>query len=267
MSDGQHQILFSSGNGTNDNAAHPNGRIPGHSPPANLADSVVRLVVQPNGSLQATDFFSMHNDNSIDVHNWDLAGAPIALPAEFSTTEYPHLLVQTGKQGIVYLLNRDNLGGVDQGPGGKDPALGEYGPNGSAISTPGVWPGDGGYVYVATLESATGGPGEVDVYKFTTTSKGLPGLSLVGTGSQTTVFGVSGPLVTSNGTTSGSAVVWVIDGASLQAYAPVPVNRKLPLLGTWFVGTMDAFTPPGIGNAMVYVGNQAGLLYGFGTKA
>ena len=59
----------------------------------------------------------------------------------------------------------------------------------------------------------------------------------------------------------------MIDGASLQAYAPVPVNGKLPLLGTWSVGITDAFIPPGIGNGMVYVGNQAGLLDGFGTKS
>jgi len=266
VSDGKNQILFASGNGTNDNDSHPNGVIRGHSPPANLADTVTRLVVQPNGSLEPVDFFSMHNNDTIDARNWDLVG-PVALPSEFSIPGYPKLLVETGKQGIVYLLNRGNLGGHDEGPGKSDPALGEYGPNGSTISTPGVWPGDGGYVYVATLESASGGPGEVDVYKFITTSKGLPGLRLVGTGSQTTVFGVSGPIVTSYGTTSGSAVVWVIDGASLQAYAPVPVNGKLPLLGTWSVGITDAFIPPGIGNGMVYVGNQAGLLYGFGTKS
>jgi len=267
VSDGPGQILFSDGNGENDNAAHPNGTIPGHSPPANLADSVVRLVVQPDGSLKATDFFSMYDDYSVDGHDWDLAGAPIALPSEFSTPGYPHLLVVSGKEGIVYLLNRDNLGGIREGPGKKDLVVGEYGPNGEVIGTAGAWPGNGGYVYVATVSGARlGASGEVDVYKFTTTGKGVPRLSLVAIGSQPAVFGVSGPLVTSNGTNSGSAVVWVVDGAHLQAYDAVPVNKELRLIGTWFVGNTDPFNPPGIGDNVVYVSNQAGLLYGFGKK-
>ena len=145
----------------------PDPPIPGSSPPENLADSIVRLVVQPDGSLKATDFFSMNDDEVVDVHDWDLAGAPVALPREFSSPKYPHLLVATGKEGVVYLLDRDNLGGVGEGPGGTDLALGEYGPNGETISTAGAWPGNGGYVYISTLQSARqGAAGEVDVYKF-----------------------------------------------------------------------------------------------------
>ena len=267
VSDGPGQILFASGNGFGGNATDPLGPVRGSSPPANLADSVVRLVVRPDGSLKATNFFAIYNGPVTDRPDWDLAGAPIALPGQFSTPSYPRLAVVTGKEGIVYLLDRNNLGGAGEGPGGRDLVLGEYGPNGSAISTAGVWPGDGGYVYVSTLAGvAKGAPGEVDVYKFTTTATGRPGLHLVGTGSQPAVFGVSDPLVTSTGTTSGSAVVWVIDGASLQAYDPVPVHGKLTLLGAWPVGNTDAFNPPGIGDNMVYVGNQGGVLYGFGPK-
>ena len=209
----------------------------------------------------------MNDDEVVDVHDWDLAGAPVALPREFSSPKYPHLLVATGKEGVVYLLDRDNLGGVGEGPGGTDLALGEYGPNGETISTAGAWPGNGGYVYISTLQSANKGAGEVDVYKFVVSPKGLPGLRLVGTGSQPAVFGVTGPLVTSVGTKSGTAVVWVVDGAHLQAYAPVPRAGKLAMLGTWAVGNTDPFNPPGIGINMVYVGDQTGVLYGFGEKA
>jgi len=267
VSDGPGQILFASGNGYGAATTHPSGPIRGSAPPENLADSVVRLAVQPDGSLKAKSFFSMWDDATVDRHDWDFAGAPVVLPKEFSTPKYPRLLVATGKEGVVYLLNRNSLGGVGEGPDGRDLVVGEYGPNGDAISTAGAWPGDGGYVYVATLQNAKGGAGRVDAYKFITTSKGLPGLHLVAISSQPMVFGVSGPLVTSNGTESGSAVVWVIDGANLQAYSPVPVNGRLELLGTWFVGSTNPFNPPGIGDNMVYVGNQAGLLYGFGMNA
>jgi hypothetical protein len=232
----------------------------------NLADSVVRLRVQKDGSLKATDFFAIHNDAKADEDDWDMSGSPVLLPKELSTAKYPRLLVATGKEGIVYLLDADNLGGHNEGPGGRDDVVGEYGPNGVALSSAGVWPGDGGYVYVSTVQSASGHAGAVDVYKFITSPSGLPGLRLVGYGSQAAVFGVSGPVVTSDGTTSGSAVVWVVDGASLQAYEPVPVNRRLKLLRTWFVGNSDAFSPPGVGDNLVYLGVQDGLLYGFGPK-
>ncbi|MGO9962530.1 MAG: hypothetical protein ACLPUG_03745 [Acidimicrobiales bacterium] len=265
-SDGPGQILFASGNAEGPETNHPIGSLPGHSPPLNLADSVVRLSVQKDGSLKATDFFAIHNDAKADEDDWDMSGSPVLLPTEFSTPKYRHLLVATGKEGIVYLLDADNLGGHNEGPGGRDDVVGEYGPNGQALSTAGVWPGDGGYVYVSTIQSASGHAGAVDVYKYTTTAGGVPGLRLVGYGSQAAVFGVSGPIVTSEGTASGSAVVWVIDGASLQAYEPVPVNRRLKLLGTWFVGNTDAFSPPGIGDNIVYVGVQDGYLYGFGPK-
>lgn len=266
VSPGPGQIFFESGNGFGE-SADPQVPTPGSKPPANLADSVVRLIVQPDGSLKAKNFFSMYDDRVVDEHDWDLAGAPVALPPEFSAPGYPHLLVATGKQGVVYLLDRDSLGGVGEGPHGKDLILGEYGPIGDTISTAGAWPGDGGYVYVSTTQSASGGAGEVDVFKFMVTSKGLPALRLVATGSQPTYFGVSGPLVTSDGTASGSAVVWIINGAAhLQAYDPVPEHGKLMLLGSWFIGNNVAFTPPGIGNNMVYAGDQAGLLSGFGVK-
>jgi hypothetical protein len=266
VSDGPNQILVSSSNGYGGGTPDPVGHIPASSPPANLADSVIRLDVQPNGSLKATNFFSPRDDATIDHHDWDLAGSPVALPAQFSTPKYPHLVVATGKEGIVYLLDRDSLGGVGEGSGGKDLALGEYGPNGEAISTAGTWPGNGGYVYVATLADAAGGAGAIDVYKFTS-SNGRPGLDLVGTSSQPALFGVSGPLITSDGTTSGSAVVWVVNAGHLQAYDPVPVNKKLTLIGNWFVGDTDAFTPPGIGNNTLYVADQAGMVYGFALKS
>ena len=189
MSDGPNRILVDPSNGYGAGAPEPTGHIPGSTPPRNLADSVVRLTVQPNGSLEAADFFSMTNDTVVDHHDWDLASAPVALPPQFSTPKYPHLLVTTGKEGIVYLLNRDNLGGVGEGPGGKDLALGEYGPNGEAISSPGAWPGNGGYVYISTLASTGRRPGRLDAYKFHTASNGLPQLSLVGTGSQPTFLG------------------------------------------------------------------------------
>ena len=83
--------------------------------------------MQKNGSLKATDFFSIHDDAKADEDDWDMSGSPVLLPTELSTPKHPHLLVATGKEGIVYLLDADNLGGHNEGPGGRDDVVGEYG--------------------------------------------------------------------------------------------------------------------------------------------
>jgi hypothetical protein len=107
VSDGPNQILLTTGNGV----APP--RSPGTSTPPTLSESVVRLTVGSDGKLTATDFFAPGNGPSLDQSDQDLgSGAPIALPSPyFGTSTDPNLLVQIGKDGRVFLLNRSNLGG------------------------------------------------------------------------------------------------------------------------------------------------------------
>ena len=130
----------------------PNGTIPGDTPPADLGESVVRLDVQPNGSLKAVDFFAPYDAPALDTNDLDFgSGSPVALPDQyFGTASTPHLLIAVGKEGYVYLLNRDNLGGEGEGPNGTDNIVGRYGPNGGVWSSPAVWPGNGGWIYIPT---------------------------------------------------------------------------------------------------------------------
>ena len=84
------------------------------------------------------------------------------------------------------------------------------------------------------------------------------------------------PVVTSDGTTPGSAVVWAIDPtpeakggpALLTAYSAVPdASGNLRPLFASPVGTAAKFsTPVSDGNRM-YVGNSTGMVYGFGRPS
>ena len=113
MSDGPGRIFVTSGNGI----SPPPG--PGDKPPGQLAESVIRLAPQPNGTLAAKDFFSPANAPTLDAGDLDFgSGGPVGFP--FGTTAYPHILVQAGKIGRIFLLNRDDLGGREQGPGSTD---------------------------------------------------------------------------------------------------------------------------------------------------
>ena len=273
VSDGPGQILFATGNGASNGA----GPIPGDSPPADLGEAVVRVDVQPDGSLKPVDFFSPYDATTLDQSDIDFgSGSPIALPdSYFGTAAIPHLAVEVGKEGYVYLLNRDNLGGVGEGPNGTDDVVGRYGPNGGVWSSPAVWPGDGGYIYIPTASGATssgGSAGLMDAYHYGVNGSGTPTLNLVGQSSDAFGFGSSAPVVTSDSTASGSALVWTVwspdgsgAGAQLRAYDPVPVDGILQLAWSAPVGTASKFNPPGVADNRVYVGTRDGNVLGFGA--
>ena len=115
-SDGAGRILLATGNGFD---LEP--PIPGSTPvEGTFGQSVVRLQVQGNGTLKAADFFTPYNANSLNTWDADFgSGGVTGLPSPyFGTTGaggIPHLAVIVGKDGYVYLLNRDNLGGYGLG--------------------------------------------------------------------------------------------------------------------------------------------------------
>jgi hypothetical protein len=271
-SDGSGNILLSTGNGE-----APATPAPGDEPPANLGESIVRLQVQPNGSLKPTDFFAPFDAASLDEWDADFAsGGVTGLPEEFfGTPTIPRLAVAVGKDGYVYLLNRDDLGGIGQGPSGSDKVVQRIGPYGGVWSRPGVWPGEGGWVYIPTASggnSAGGSSGNLLMYQYGLSGAGTPTLSLRATSEDAFGFGSSAPVITSNGTESGSALVWVVwapngegTGAQLRAYDPVPMNGRPVLRWSGSVGTSTKFALPGVGAGRLYVGTRDGHVLAFGS--
>ena len=116
MSHGLGRIFVTSSNGI----SSPSG--PGTSPPGQLAESVIRLAPLSSGALAARDFFSPADAPRLDAADTDFgSGGPVGLP--FGTRSYPHVLVQAGKDGRIFLLNRDYLGGREQARGLGDRVL------------------------------------------------------------------------------------------------------------------------------------------------
>src|SRR5579859_5542006 len=208
MSDGTGRIFFTSGNGVSPAPG------PGSSPPPELAESTVRLAVQNGGSLAAADFFSPANAPSLDTSDKDFgSGGPVGLP--FGSGTYPDLLVQAGKDGRMFLLNRDNLGGREQGPGGTD----------NVVSTNGTYQGEWGHPAVfadtTTVTSSNSGSANDYVYyvgkndylralRFQLNSSGTPVLADVANSPGTFGYTSGSPVVTSNGTDPSSAVMWEV---------------------------------------------------------
>ncbi|GAA3550124.1 hypothetical protein GCM10022197_01190 [Microlunatus spumicola] len=260
VSDGPGQIIFATGNGVS-----PSPRK-GKNPPDQLAESVVRVGVQKDGTLEATDFFSPVNNSNLDTDDADLgSGGPLAIPDGYGTADHPHLLVQVGKDGRVFLLDRDDLGGSGQKSGKKDDVLQTGGPYHGVWGYPSFWGGGSGYVYM------TNNRGPLSAFKVGVSGSGKPALSRVGTSSARFGYTSGSPMVTSNGKNAGSALVWVVfskgpagDGGQLRAYDAVPNKGRLNLRYSAPIGTATKFSVPATTGGRVYVANRSGQVYGFG---
>ncbi|MFE4541133.1 choice-of-anchor D domain-containing protein [Arthrobacter sp. NPDC056727] len=263
VSDGPGQILFATGNGISPKAG------PGNAPPSTLAESVVRLRVGSDGNLSPTDFFSPAGNLRLDQSDADLgAGAPVAVPDGYGTAEHPHLLAQVGKDGHVYLLDRDSLGGMAQGPDGTDAVLDAAGPYNGVWGRPAfLGTNDGGYLY--TVENR----GFLRAFKLVPGATGGIRLASVGTSAGTFGYTSGAPTVTSSGTDGSSALVWAVYStggtgvnAELRAYRALPDSTgSLQQVFSTPIGTAAKFSSVATDNGRVFVGTRDGHVLGFGS--
>jgi hypothetical protein len=251
IADGPNTFLATSGNGRGSNAS--NDQAPMGSGPANngtnLGDAVIRFTVEGDGiTVDAGDYFSQAQ---VDNNDLDLGSSMAsALPDSMGVGGHPHLAAVGGKFGTLYLLDRDHLGGRHPGDTGAVSQIGTGDLYGHVAS----WPGDsGGLIYADTTNG-------LHAY---TINGGLNEVS-TNSGSQ----GDGSPLVTSDGTTPGSAVVWVYQRSSrnLVAYGAVPSGGALPELHAWTVGsTGDAhFNDVAADHGRIIVAADDGFVHVFG---
>ena len=76
-------------------------------PGTNFGSSVIKLS-QSGTSLQSVDWFTAYNQAYLLQNDLDLNNSVLILPDQ--PGPYPHLAIAVGKEGTVYLLNRDNMG-------------------------------------------------------------------------------------------------------------------------------------------------------------
>ena len=89
-------IYVQTGNGTFDS----NG---------DFGSSVLKLTPE-SGGLKLVDSYTPSNYSTLNHQDWDVAsGGLLLLPDQTGTN--PHLMIGGGKEGTIYVINRDNLGG------------------------------------------------------------------------------------------------------------------------------------------------------------
>jgi hypothetical protein len=136
-----------------------------------------------------------------------------------------------------------------------------------------VWPGEGGYLYIPAVN---GGSGHLRFFKNgVNQATGEPALSLAATSPEEFAFGSGAPIVTSDATTSDSAILWITrcvyydcGEAELIAYDPVPLGTEsLKVLWRAPLDAATKFSRPDAAGGHIYVGNAEGDLYAFAAPS
>ncbi|KAH6603806.1 wsc domain-containing [Trichoderma cornu-damae] len=260
-SDDAGSIWYATGNGYASQLA--NVPVKGFNPPTSLEEAAVHMTVNPDGSLNLVDFFMPWEKQALDGADRDLGTSPLEiLPSEFSCGDVKRIGVVTGKSGKTYWLNLDNLGGYRNGPNNLDDAIQVYQNDNSVYAGAGVYPLEGGYVYINVIQHPS------NVFKFSCVD-GVPSFAKVAETPETNAYilGVSHGTTTSLGGQPGTGLFWVTDvqGLGLRIYDAVPTNGKLRMINSFNVPGVIKFTRPVFGDGAVYVGTGQGLMYGFGS--
>jgi len=271
-------LYLEMGNGPKDHG-NPTLNLSGFPSDNNYFDALVKIVpdtttssTNQNGNgwgLKVVDYFIPFNQTTLDLHDQDFgSGAPLLLPDSAGIAGHPHLMIVGGKQGKLYLVDRDNLGkfnatndrvvnAVDDGAGHKTPPV----QLGGDLSTPAFFNG--------TIYAVSG---------YSDTARSLvikPNGTLAITSQTTAKFGYlpGSPSISASGNQNG--IVWIPDRNAnlLHAYDATTLSTELwnsgqKAGGADNLGAVVKFAPPTIANGEVFVGTTSSLvIYGLTPPA
>jgi len=90
-----------------------NGTYDGPKGGRDFGDSVIKLPTSTNES-HPFDYFTPYDQGTLSTDDTDVgSGGVLLLPDQGSGAPHEHLLVQVGKSGSIYLINRDHMGGYN----------------------------------------------------------------------------------------------------------------------------------------------------------
>ncbi len=255
----------------------PNGR--------EVGESVVKVnpnQLLPDREMTLSDYFTPYNWRELNINDNDLgSGAVMLLPDAAGSMAHPHLAVETGKTGQIYLIDRDNMGGyTPQGPNGNLQTV--------VLGGPGVWASP---AYWNHLIFYQGSNTVVKSYSIDNAVMSSTPASFAGGGPDADhpvrdwelyPFPGSQPSISANGNDPATGIVWTIDShlrgersdlgpSFLRAYNAgdlsqplwasdrlnplLPLNQQMPSQRDQ-AGNAVKFTVPTISNGHVYVGTQ-----------
>jgi hypothetical protein len=238
----------------------------GERPGVDVSDSVVKLKPGPRGP-SLLDYFTPFNQARMARDDLDLGSAGVVLLPD-QPGSHPHLAVTSGKNGHIYVLNRDALGGYRTG-GNRNPQLvQEISGLREQMGTPAYW---NGYVYFGSGVSSL-----KDSIRAFPIHNGM--LSHPAVSQTQAIYSVTRNTVSVSANGNRNGIVWAVqtDGyytstppgaAVLRAYDASNLGRELynsnQRLARDNPGPASKFTVPTIANGKVFVGTANQLsVYG-----
>jgi hypothetical protein len=226
----------------------------------NWADSYLKLS-PTSSSLSVADYFTPFNVATLTFYDRDLGSGTTLLPP-LSSSHFPNIMIGAGKEGRIYVVNRDNMGRFNSS---CDCQIIQSIPDAVGVpstsndlsrnfSTPLYWNGN---VYF----SGKGDPVKRFVLN-TLTSK----LSTTPADATVDVYSYPGsnPVVSANG--GGSAILWAVERSTniLHAYDATKLSREFynsnQNTTRDALGTAVKFAPPLVINGKVYIGTHDSLV-------
>lgn len=225
----------------------------------------VNLGVGEGGKLSLTDYFQPYDYQNLDGGDQDLGSGGITLldPTVFKGTGVSKIAVTAGKNGKIYIMNANNLGGYRLGPGQTDGIIQTIVTNKAVFGGCGSYPLEGGYLYSTPVGYPT------YVYKLGFSGTGKPIFSQVGQTRETSAgrVGVGIPTITTAQGKEGTAILWMCDpDAGLRAWYAVPqADGFLKPINLPQVNGLNKFQRPVFGDSRLYVTDPNGGLYCLGS--
>ena len=236
------------------------------------ANSFLRM--STSGGLAVADSFSPYNQSALGNADLDLASAGMTLlPDSAGTAAHPHLMVASGKDGEVYVIDRDNMGGYQSAV--QNTQIVQWLPYGASVGTPavGVAPITVTNPTLPYVSNSYNSPaywqnrvyfcGVKDACKLFTLSGGL--LSALPASKTVATYAYPGtqPTISAASSTATSAVMWAVERNSttvsiLHAYnatnlATELYNSSQAAGGRDTAGAPVHFPKPTVANGRVFV--------------
>jgi hypothetical protein len=238
----------------------------GESPGVNYSDSIVKLKSSSH-DLTLADFFTPFSQAKMARDDLDLGSSGVVLLPD-QPGPYPHLAIATGKNGHIYLLNRDSFGGYNAGVKGNPQLVQELsGRLRQQMGTVAYWNG--------RLYFGAGISPYNDSIKAFTIRNGM--LSAAPASQSAAVYHLTRSTVSVSANGNDNGIVWAVHTdayydsrqgpAVLHAYDAKNLAHELynsnQRLARDNPGTAAKFTVPTIANGKVFVGTANQLsVYG-----
>jgi stage V sporulation protein SpoVS len=256
---------------------HPYGRLfaatgngsfnaaPPYTDSMSYGDDIIRFDLT-NGALTVVDAFTPFNQATLSQDDQDVGAGGVLILPDQTVGGHTHLLIQAGKQGSIYLVDRDNMGGFNASSNNIVQEVDSQ--IGGLWSTPGFWNND--FYFWGTNDN---------MKAFSFKNGVLSSGHFSSTDAYSTFPGPT-PVVSANGTSN--AIVWAIETDPdpgpeiLRAYDATNLSNLLYTssqnLARDNPGNPVKFSVPTVVNGKVYVAGQYvvsiyGLLNGEASAA